>query len=136
MQALGVEGEGFGAAFDALRWEFLAVPEEADRSGVADSYDQFARGMESGRGRGDQHFPGDELSVGGDRDPGIFAGADNQSDLDCRFLGRFRRRIAKGPDGQVVFLFDRDCVGLLLRFRLYRRGRGATGQWEIWCSGG
>lgn len=99
MHALGVEGKGFGAAFDALRREFLAVPEEADRSGVAYSYDQFARGMESGRGRGDQHFLGDELSVGGDPDPGVFARADDQSELDRRFLGSFRRRIAKGTDG-------------------------------------
>lgn len=135
MHALGVEGEDFGVAFGAVRWEFLSVQEETDCGGVADSYDQFAPGMESGCGGSDQCFLGDELSVGGDRDRCVFAGADQQTQLDRRLLGRFRRRIALGTDGYVAFLFDLDCVRVLLPFRLDRRGRRAIGRWRIWCGG-
>lgn len=135
MHALGVEGEGFGLAFGALRREFLVVHDEAHSRGVADLYNQFARGVESGRGGGDQRLPGDVVSVGGDRDPGVFAGADDQSEPDHRFLGGSGSRIAVRTDGYVIVIRDLDCVRVLLRFRWCRRARCGIG-WRRSCLSG
>ena len=75
--ALRVEDEGFGFAFSPLRRDIFAVPEEADARGIPDPDDEFTRGVEGSRGGRDQSFLGHELSVSGDRNPGVFSGADN-----------------------------------------------------------
>src|SRR5215469_19168 len=73
--SLRIEDEGFGFRFGALGWELFAVPEETHSCGIADANDKFPRGAERGIRWGDESFLRDELSVGGDRDPGVFRGA-------------------------------------------------------------
>ncbi len=73
--ALGVEDESFRFGFCSLRLDLFAIPEEADAGGVADPDYQLARGVEGRCGGRDQSFLGDQLSVGGDGDPGVFGGA-------------------------------------------------------------
>ena len=75
--ALGVEDKSFRFGLCSLRLDLFAIPEEADAGGVADPDDQLARGMEGRCGGSDESFLGDQLSVGGDGDPGVFGGADN-----------------------------------------------------------
>jgi len=108
--ALGVEDESFRFGFCSLRLDLFAIPEEADASGVADPDDQLARGMEGRCSGGDQSFLGDQLSVGGDRDPGVFGGAHDQFESGCRFLGGFHARGAEGTNGHVTLLFDLDLI--------------------------
>lgn len=74
VHALGVEDESFCFGLCSLRLDLFAIPEEAHAGGVADPDYQFACGMEGRRCGGDQSFLGDQLSVGGDGDPGVFGG--------------------------------------------------------------
>ena len=76
-----VEDEGFGFSFGALGWELFAVPEETHSRGIADADDKFTRGVKCGIGWGDQSFLCDELSVGGDRDPGGFCGSNHKGQV-------------------------------------------------------
>ena len=72
-----IEDESLGFGFSSMRCDLFAVPEEADARGVADSDDKFTRGVEGSRSGCDQGFLREELSVRGDGDPGVFAGADD-----------------------------------------------------------
>ena len=81
--SLCVEDKGFGFRFGALWRAFFAVPEEAHARGVADADYEFTRGVERGVGWGDESLLCDELSVGGDGDPGIFCGSDHNGQI-CR----------------------------------------------------
>ena len=82
-----VEDEAFGFGLGALGWEFLSIPDERDSGCVADSNYKLASGVIAGRGRSDESLLRDELSVGGDGDPGVFAGPDHQGELGGGLLG-------------------------------------------------
>lgn len=154
--ALLIEDEGFRFGLGALGQDLVTIPEEADTGGVADPDDQLARGVEGSRGGSDQSFLGDELAVGGDGDPGVLSGADDEFESGRRFVGGFRDRGARGTDGRVSFLFDlnriricagsrcgdrsgrvigsgRSCCGRLRRFG--RRARRRSGGGRRWCRG-
>jgi len=75
-KAGGVEDVGFDFAFVTLGWDFFAVELEADAGGVSRLDNDFARGSNGGVCWCDQGFLGYGFAIGGDRDPGIFLGAD------------------------------------------------------------
>jgi hypothetical protein len=85
----GAEDISFDFAFVALGWDFFAVELEADAGGVSCLDYDFAGGSHGGVGGGDQGFLGYGFAVGGDGDPSIFLGADEQAEAG----GWFRRRI-------------------------------------------
>jgi len=130
--ALRIKDEGLRFGFGALGWELFAVPQEADTGRIADPDDKLALRAERSGGRRDQSFLGDELSVGGDRDPGVFAGTDDQGESSSRLLGGCRDGGAKGTDGHVVLLFDLDRIRLLAGFRRRDRNWRAMDSRRSW----
>ena len=98
---LRVEDEGFGFGFGALGWELFAVPEKTNAGGVADSDDEFTRGVEGSGGGRDESFLAHQLAVGLDGDPGGFGGADNQSQRLRGFFGGLGVTGGEGSNGDV-----------------------------------
>jgi len=94
-EAGGVEDVGPDFAFVALGGDFCAVELEADAGGVSRFDYDFAGGSHGGVRGCDQGFLGYGFAIGGDRDPGIFFGADQQAKAGgrfCRGVGRVRWR--------------------------------------------
>ena len=102
--ARGIEDEGFDLRFGAVSGDFLAVKQESDSGGVADSSDDFAGGADGGVGGSDQGFLVDILAVGKDGDPGSFRGADDQRERGRGWLRRFRNRLSEGANGHIVLV--------------------------------
>ena len=102
---LRVEDEGFGFGFGALGWELFAIPEKTNAGGVADSDDEFTRGVEGSGGGRDQSFLAHELTVGLDGDPGSLGGADYQSQRLRWFLDRLGITGGEGANGDVRRFF-------------------------------
>src|ERR1700728_3931268 len=86
-QAGVVEGVGFDFAlsFVAREWDFLAIQEKA-YTGCVSGVDYDLTGGANGGLRGcDQGLFEQGLTVGNDRDPGSFGGADQQRESRRRF---------------------------------------------------
>jgi len=89
VHAGGVKDESHDLSLGALGRDVVAVPEEIDSGGVADSDDDLARGAERSVGRGDEGFLTYGLTVGDDRDPGSLRGTDHERKRRGGFGGRW-----------------------------------------------
>jgi len=139
VHARGVEDESFDFGFGAGGGDLLAVPEEGDSGGVADSGDDFVGGADGGVGRGDESLLADGLAVGEDGDPGGFVGADDEHKGSSRGVGGLRIWFGEGANGYVVLVVV--CLAVY-RARICRtricviragvqagRGGGRFGDW-------
>ena len=96
-QAGLVEDQRLHFGLGALGRDFLVVPEKRYAGGVADSYGDFAGGMDGHVGRRDEGFLADKLSVGEDGDPCVLTGADDEGHGSGRLrCGRGFRGSANG----------------------------------------
>lgn len=111
--SMSVEDEGFGFGFRALGWELFAVPEEADAGGIAHTDYELATGVVGRSGGGDKGFLRDQLTIGLDRDPRRFTGADYQGER------RFFSGLGDGSGGRA----DTGVVGFFGRGRSLRSGQ-------------
>lgn len=84
-----------------MRGNFLAVEEEGDAGGVADSDGDLARGMDGRVRRRNERFLGNQLAVGKDGDPGILRGADDQRQGIGCMVGGFGSRLVEIVNGDV-----------------------------------
>jgi len=97
-EAGGVEDVGPDFAFVALGGDFCAVELEADAGGVS-RFDYDFAGCSHGGVRGcDQGFLSYGFAIGGDRDPSIFFGADQQAKLVGGFAGAWGAFVGAGAE--------------------------------------
>src|SRR5271157_713677 len=97
----GIRNYSFGTKRDGLDLpefssgvQLLSVEVKVDTAGVSYLDDDFFPAADGARAAGLQSFPRDGLAVGGDRDPGFFAGLDED--------GKFARSCGGGGGRQIL----------------------------------
>lgn len=90
----GTKSNGFDLAEFSSGVELLAVEMKIDAAGVSHLDDDFFPASDSALAAGGQKFGRGRFAVGGDRDPGFFAGLDEDR--------KFARSCGRGGGRQVL----------------------------------
>src|SRR5271157_3865507 len=94
--SLRAESNGLDLPVISAGGELLAVESKVDATGVSDPDDDFFPASDGALGVGGQKLGRESSAVGGDRDPGFFAGMDDDRKLARSCSGGGSRQVLRG----------------------------------------